>query len=42
MNLKIENCRGQCYDGAANMTGAKKGAATQLRQTEPCALLTHC
>ena len=24
VNLKIENCRGQCYDGAANMTGAKK------------------
>ena len=42
MNLKVENCRGQCYDGAANMNGAKKGVATQLRQTEPRALLTHC
>ena len=42
MNLKIENCWGQFYDGAANMTGAKIGATTQLRQTEPCALLTHC
>ena len=42
MNLKIENCRGQCYDGAANMTGAKKGVAIQLRQTKPRALLTHC
>ena len=41
-NLKIENCRGQCYDGAANMTGAKERVATQLRQTEPRALLTHC
>ena len=42
MNLKIENCWGQCYDGAVNMTGANKGVATQLRQTEPCTLLTHC
>ena len=42
MNLKIENCLGQCCDGAANMTGAKKGVATQLRQTEPRALLTPC
>ena len=42
MHLKIENCRGQCYDGTANITGAKKGVATQLRQTEPRALLTHC
>ena len=42
INFKIENCRDQCYDGAANMTGAKKGVATQLRQTEPRALLTHC
>ena len=39
MNLKIENCRG---DGAANMTGTKKGVATQLRQTEPRALPIHC
>ena len=39
MNLKIEDCRDQCYDGAANITGPKKGVATQLRQTEPRALL---
>ena len=24
MNLSIQNCRGQCYDGASNMVGAKK------------------
>ena len=23
--LKIHNCRGQCYDGAANMSGSKTG-----------------
>ena len=30
MNLKIEHCRGQCYDGASSMSGAKKGAAKML------------
>ena len=27
MNLSLKNCRGQCYDGASNMTGVKKGVA---------------
>ena len=27
LNLKIECCRGQCYDGASAMAGAKKGVA---------------
>ena len=30
MNLKIENARGQCYDGAAAMAGTKTGVATQI------------
>lgn len=24
MSLKLTQCRGQCYDGASNMTGCKK------------------
>ena len=31
MNLNINNCRGQCYDGASNMKGHKKGVATQKK-----------
>lgn len=27
LNLKIECCRGQCYDGASAMAGSKKGVA---------------
>lgn len=42
MNLSLSNCRGQCYDGASNMTGAKKGVATQIRDQEQRAIYTHC
>ena len=42
MNLKIEHCRGQCYDGASSMSGAKKGVAKKLRDEEPRAIYTHC
>ena len=30
MNIKLENCRGQCYDGASAMTGIKNGVATVI------------
>lgn len=42
MHLSINNCRGQCYDGASNMVGAKSGVATQIKKDEPRAILTHC
>ena len=42
MSLKLTQCRGQCYDGASNMTGCKKGVATQLLAMEKRAVLTHC
>ena len=42
MNLTMAQCRGQCYDGASNMTGSKHGVAAQLLAEEPRALLTHC
>ena len=25
MNTKVADCRGQCYDGALNMSGTRKG-----------------
>ena len=40
--LKIHNCRGQCYDGAANMSGSKTGVQSHFLQREPRALFTHC
>ena len=42
MNLPIANCRGQCYDGAANMAGARHGVAAQILLEEPRATFTHC
>ena len=30
LNLPISDCRGQCYDGASNMSGCKNGVATQI------------
>lgn len=41
-NIPPSNCRGQCYDGASNMTGLKKGVATQILSESPLAFLTHC
>ena len=42
LNLRISNCRGQCYDGASNMVGIRSGVATVLQREEPRAILTHC
>lgn len=42
MNLSLDNCRGQCYDGAANMAGRKNGVAAQILSLESRATYTHC
>ena len=42
MNLSITNCRGQCYDGASNMSGIRTGVATRINALESRALYTHC
>ena len=42
INLAVSDCRGQCYDGAANMAGIRNGVATQIRAEEPRAIYSHC
>ena len=42
MNIKLQHCRGQCYDGASTMSGAKKGVAKVIADKESRALFTHC
>lgn len=42
MNLQWNRCRGQCYDGAANMAGHRNGVAAQIPIVEPRALYMHC
>ncbi|XP_065069046.1 52 kDa repressor of the inhibitor of the protein kinase-like isoform X1 [Rhopilema esculentum] len=41
-NLDIQNCRGQCYDGAGNMAGKYSGVSSRILQLNPLALYTHC
>ena len=42
MDLKLDNCRGQCYDGASDMSGVRSGVATRISAIEFRALYTHC
>ena len=42
LNLNLENCRGQTYDGASNMMGKKSGVSTQILADQPKAVAVHC
>ena len=42
LSLSLQNCRGQCYDGASSMAGCKTGVSTTILQKEHRALYTHC
>ena len=42
LNLSLDNCRGQCYDGASAMSGKRKGLKTLIQQKNPKALYVHC
>ena len=42
LNLPISDCRGQCYDGASNMSGCKNGVATQIIADEKQTIFIHC
>ena len=42
MHLRIENARGQCYDGASTMAGEKSGVAIQIKALNSKCLYTHC
>ena len=41
-DLSIHNLRGQCYDGAKNMSGHIAGLQTLVRNQEERALYVHC
>lgn len=42
MGLKLQDARGQCYDGASSMAGKKKGVATVIKNINGKCLYTHC
>ena len=42
MNLQLTQCRGQAYDGAANMAGRLSGVAMRLQSEQNSILFVHC
>ncbi|XP_052809306.1 zinc finger MYM-type protein 1-like [Mya arenaria] len=42
LRRQLSKCRGQCYGGASNMSGAKRGVAANITTEEPRAIYTHC
>lgn len=42
LNTPISKCRGQCYDGAASMSGKLSGVQKRVREEEPRAIYVHC
>jgi hypothetical protein len=40
--FRLTDCRGQCYDGAANMSGALTGVQSQFKAEESRAVYVHC
>ena len=41
-SLPLSQCRGQAYDGAANMSGHVSGVAARIQEAEPTAIYVHC
>ena len=41
-DLSLSNMRGQCYDGASNMSGARSGCKAIVQQAAPLAQYFHC
>ena len=41
-SLPLSLCRGQAYDGAANMQGKRNGVATRIKKEVPAAISVHC
>ena len=42
LNLDMNNCHGQRYDGAGNMAGKYQGAAACIQRQYPLATYVHC
>jgi len=42
LGLSMDYCKGQCYNGAGNMSGPCNGAAAIVRRQYPKAIYTHC
>ena len=41
-DISPADMRGQCYDGASNMSGARSGEKAVVQEVAPKALYYHC
>ena len=41
-NLPLSKVRGQCYNGASNMSGRRSGVAKRIMDEQPLAFYMHC
>uniref|UniRef100_H2ZVP5 TTF-type domain-containing protein n=1 Tax=Latimeria chalumnae TaxID=7897 RepID=H2ZVP5_LATCH len=41
-DFPLEKCRGQCYDGATNVAGCRRGLQALVQEDEPRAVYVHC
>lgn len=42
LQLSLDDCRVQCYDGASNMMGKNSGVAKKVQAIQSKAFTTHC
>ena len=42
LGLSMDDCHGQCYDGAGNMSGRLNGASSLIRAEHDKAIYVHC
>jgi transcriptional antiterminator Rof (Rho-off) len=40
--IEFSNMRGQCYDGASNVSGIHTGLQARIKEISPSAIYTHC
>ena len=42
LGLAVKECKGQCYDGTANLQSKNKGVASVILREAPNSVVTHC
>ncbi|KAK0147761.1 Zinc finger MYM-type protein 1 [Merluccius polli] len=42
LGLSWSDCRGQCYDGVANMSGSRSGLQVRVKDIQEEAMYVHC
>ena len=42
LDIDVNNLRGQCYDGASNVSGVRSGLQARMKTLAPSAIFVHC